>query len=253
MNRLIENTVFSGFVTAWRLATWPTRISPSLVKATTEGVRRLPSWFEMTTGLPPSITATTELVVPRSMPITLPMAYHLLSGSGLDRNAPRPGPTGRLREPDGQHTPRDACFSPVEVEPRGQRNRPHEAPVARLENAILLPRVFLLLALLPADRQARGREPEVEIVTVEPGDLDRHDQLVVGLACVDGRQPPELADRREPRRLLGEPLQPAVQVVAEREGPGARRLLLALTPPRQERSNLVDDAHDVPPGYSVRT
>ena len=37
MNRLIENTVFSGFVTAWRLATWPTRISPSLVKATTDG------------------------------------------------------------------------------------------------------------------------------------------------------------------------------------------------------------------------
>ena len=45
MNRLMENTVFSGFVMACRLATWPTRISPSFVKATTEGVRRLPSWF----------------------------------------------------------------------------------------------------------------------------------------------------------------------------------------------------------------
>src|SRR5207244_6499400 len=62
-----------GFVMAWRFATWPTRISPSLVNATTEGVRRLPSWLGMTTGLSPSITATTELVVPRSMPITLPM------------------------------------------------------------------------------------------------------------------------------------------------------------------------------------
>jgi hypothetical protein len=60
MNRLIEKMVFSGFVTAWRLATWPTRISPSLVKATTEGVMRLPSWLGMTRGCP-SITATTEV------------------------------------------------------------------------------------------------------------------------------------------------------------------------------------------------
>ena len=34
MKRLMENTVFSGFVMACRLATCPTRISPSLVKAT---------------------------------------------------------------------------------------------------------------------------------------------------------------------------------------------------------------------------
>src|SRR6266566_3086822 len=74
MNRLIENTVFSGFVIACRLATWPTRISPSFVNPTTEGVRRLPSWFAITVGLPPSTTATTELVVPRSMPITFAMS-----------------------------------------------------------------------------------------------------------------------------------------------------------------------------------
>ncbi len=43
MNRLIEKMVFSGFVMAWRLATWPTRRSPDLVKATTEGVVRVPS------------------------------------------------------------------------------------------------------------------------------------------------------------------------------------------------------------------
>ena len=42
MNRLIENTVFSGFVTACRFATCPTSRSPDLVKATTEGVIRLP-------------------------------------------------------------------------------------------------------------------------------------------------------------------------------------------------------------------
>ena len=71
MKRLIEKTVFSGLVTAWRLATWPTRRSASLLKATTDGVVRPPSEFAMTLGSPPSRTATTELVVPRSMPMTL--------------------------------------------------------------------------------------------------------------------------------------------------------------------------------------
>ena len=71
MKRLIEKTVFSGFVTAWRLATWPTSRSPSFAIATTDGVVRAPSWLTMTVGWPPSITATTELVVPRSIPITL--------------------------------------------------------------------------------------------------------------------------------------------------------------------------------------
>src|ERR1700722_12273174 len=74
MKRLIEYTVFSGFVTAWRFATCPTRRSPVLVIATTEGVVRPPSWFGITTGSPPCITATTELVVPRSIPIILLIA-----------------------------------------------------------------------------------------------------------------------------------------------------------------------------------
>ena len=71
MKRLIEKMVFSGLVTACRLATWPTSRSPVLVNATTEGVSRLPSGLVMTVGSPPSITATTELVVPRSMPMIL--------------------------------------------------------------------------------------------------------------------------------------------------------------------------------------
>ena len=50
MNRLMEKMVFSGLVTAWRLATWPTRRSPALLKATTEGVMRLPSAFWITVG-----------------------------------------------------------------------------------------------------------------------------------------------------------------------------------------------------------
>ncbi len=71
MCRLMEMTVRSGLVMACRLATWPTSRSPSLENATTEGVVREPSALGMTTGSPPSITATTELVVPRSIPITL--------------------------------------------------------------------------------------------------------------------------------------------------------------------------------------
>ena len=69
MKRLIENTVFSGFVTACRLATCPTSRSPSFAIATTDGVVRAPSWLTMTVGWPPSMTATTELVVPRSIPL----------------------------------------------------------------------------------------------------------------------------------------------------------------------------------------
>jgi hypothetical protein len=72
MKRLIEKTVFSGFVTAWRFATCPTSRSPlPLANATTEGVVRLPSGLVMTVGLSPSMMATTELVVPRSIPMIL--------------------------------------------------------------------------------------------------------------------------------------------------------------------------------------
>src|SRR5438105_15789346 len=71
MKRLIEKTVFCGFVTACRFAAWPTSRSPLLVKATTEGVVRAPSEFSKTTGSPPSITAMQELVVPKSIPKTL--------------------------------------------------------------------------------------------------------------------------------------------------------------------------------------
>ena len=73
MKRLTEKTVFCGLVTAWRLATVPTRRSPLCVKATTDGVVRPPSAFSMTVGSPPSRTAMHEFVVPRSMPMVLPM------------------------------------------------------------------------------------------------------------------------------------------------------------------------------------
>src|SRR6187431_3277154 len=69
MNRLIEKTVFSGFVTCWRRAGAPTSRWPSFANATTDGVVRPPSAFGMTVGSPPSRTAMHEFVVPRSMPM----------------------------------------------------------------------------------------------------------------------------------------------------------------------------------------
>src|SRR6266516_1440837 len=78
MKRLMEKMVFSGLVIAWRLATWPTRRSPDLAKATTDGVMRPPSELVMTCGSPASMAATTEFVVPRSMPMILPIGSVLL-------------------------------------------------------------------------------------------------------------------------------------------------------------------------------
>jgi hypothetical protein len=73
MCRFTDRIVRSGLVMAWRFATSPTRTSPFLANATTEGVVREPSALGMTTGSPASRTATTELVVPRSMPTALGM------------------------------------------------------------------------------------------------------------------------------------------------------------------------------------
>src|SRR6476660_3074766 len=79
MRRLIAKTVFSGLVMLCRLAVWPTRTSPLSVKATIEGVVRAPSAFSITLGVLPSITATQELVVPRSIPIALAMTNLLFN------------------------------------------------------------------------------------------------------------------------------------------------------------------------------
>ena len=81
MYRLMLDTVRPEFVAIWRFAAPPTKRSPSLVKATTLGVVRSPSALVMTTGLPPSTTATQELVVPRSIPITLLIVLVLFSSA----------------------------------------------------------------------------------------------------------------------------------------------------------------------------
>src|SRR4051794_6323084 len=100
MNRLMEKTVFVGFVTAWRLATVPTRRSPLCVKATTDGVVRPPSEFSMTVGSPPSRTAMHEFVVPRSIPMVFAMwcaPLQDLSLLGADCSRSGTSAEGRIR------------------------------------------------------------------------------------------------------------------------------------------------------------
>ena len=75
MWRFTERIVRSTLVTAWRLATSPTKTSPFLAKATIEGVVRAPSAFAITVGSPPSSTLTHELVVPRSIPTALAILF----------------------------------------------------------------------------------------------------------------------------------------------------------------------------------
>src|SRR6476620_10880508 len=87
MWRLTEAMVRSMLLTAWRLAISPTRTSPDLENATTDGVVRPPSALAITVGSPPSRTETTELVVPRSIPTARDMCCFLLS---LETFWPRP-------------------------------------------------------------------------------------------------------------------------------------------------------------------
>src|SRR4051794_8834310 len=109
MCRLTLRMVRSTLVTAWFLADWPTRTSPFLANATTDGVVREPSEFAMTVGSPPSRTVTTELVVPRSIPTARAMGMASLpcsrGGAGSVSLVGR-GPHGDLRGVHSTFLPR---------------------------------------------------------------------------------------------------------------------------------------------------
>src|SRR5580700_10474479 len=91
-----------GFRIACRRASWPTRRSPWGVKATTDGVVRAPSAFGITVGLPPSLTAITELVVPRS----IPTAFAIVASSPV--TAPRRERSAAINEQRSACTARHA-------------------------------------------------------------------------------------------------------------------------------------------------
>src|ERR1051325_2175460 len=153
MNRLMENTVFSGFVMPCRFATWPTRISLSFVKPTTDGVSLLPSWFAMTVGFPPSTTATTLFVVPRSIPITFGMILCLQS-SELSRPSPHRGRRGP--RPPPPHVPElqhvDLDLARLELLGLRELDREHAVAICRLD-LVALHRERQLHAALEADRK----------------------------------------------------------------------------------------------------
>src|SRR5688572_16541987 len=99
MSRFTAKTVFLGLVRAWRLAIWPTRRSPLAVKPTMDGVVLAPSWLGITWGAPPSMTATQELVVPRSMPITFAKSALPVAGS-IPSSGEGPSPPDRSTSMD---------------------------------------------------------------------------------------------------------------------------------------------------------
>src|SRR5262245_20253822 len=155
--------VFSGLVTACRLAGCPTSVSPSSLKATIEGVVRAPSAFSMTFGVLPSITATQELVVPRSMPMTL-LAMMFSSWQAVSKALVARRPLPRVA---GEQA---SVF--VELEPRGPAV--HGAGSPRISGAYI--RVF--------SSPSSCRVPElVEIMTqglaYHPGCLGRDAQLML--------------------------------------------------------------------------
>src|SRR5262245_59132104 len=197
MKRLMEKMVFSGFVIACRFATWPTRVSPSFVNATTEGVRRLPSWLAMTVGSPPSTTATTELVVPRSMPITFAMCHVSLNvcpespgraSCGTWRGRRWPSPPGLcslrhvdldllglelldLGERDRQHAVAIAGLDLVGLHRHREREVPLELPVPPLAAVVVLLLHVVIPLALPADGEHLAGDRQVDLLLVETGEL----------------------------------------------------------------------------------
>jgi hypothetical protein len=79
IRRLTANRVFCGLVTAWRLAALADQ-DLAVVRVGDDGGRGAIALGVLDDlGLSPSMTATQELVVPRSIPMILPMLLSPLS------------------------------------------------------------------------------------------------------------------------------------------------------------------------------
>src|SRR5258708_24839458 len=136
-----------GFRIACRLASWPTSRSPCGVKATTDGVVRDPSALGITAGLPDSVAAITEFVVPRSIPTAVAIAASSLTArdsrrlaqaslatlrsSRLTRGKGVAHPSSRivLWSVGGKHRAQELA---VGLHHAGQRDRVDEADLARV-------------------------------------------------------------------------------------------------------------------------
>ena len=100
-----------------------------------EGVVRPPSSFVTTVGCPPSITATTELVVPRSMPMIFPESAIAFGPPKLAQphSGPRRWPSLRTAAAPSS---RAAHFSRAARNSGGCRPRPARYISAYLDSSI---------------------------------------------------------------------------------------------------------------------
>src|SRR5215471_2517044 len=154
----------------------------------------------MTAGSPPSTTATTELVVPRSMPITFAMCHvsplwiflarasagggpslsrrHLRSLRNVDLDLLGSDLLG-LGQADGQHAIAIARLDLVGL----NRNRELEGPLEFPEPPLRAVVVVLLRLLVPATLALEGQQVagdgQMDVLLVEPGQVCRYHELVL--------------------------------------------------------------------------
>src|SRR5712671_1418345 len=160
----------------------------------------------MTAGSPPSTTATTEFVVPRSMPITFAMSCSLLSEC-LDHVA---APTRRrrggaalgrldldllrlgllcLRQRHRQYPVSIGRLDLSGIDRRGQRERTLELAEPALATVVA---PFLDIAgplSLALDGEHVVGEGQVDVLLAEPRQLGGDHELVLGLVHIGGRSP----------------------------------------------------------------
>src|ERR1700761_3332901 len=187
---------------ACRRASCPTRRSPCGVKATTDGVVRDPSVLGITVGLPASVAAMTELVVPRSIPTATAISY-LLAGcrehTGTGRSVAGDldlARLGRLGLGDGHGEDAIVEFRAyaVRVDVTRQERPVFEASAATRAAVAAFFLVLLRLRDLAADDQLAILELEVDLVALNAGQFHANHVGVVGLRHVGGRGPRQVGN-----------------------------------------------------------
>src|SRR6266404_7142618 len=178
----------------------------------------------MTAGSPPSTTATTEFVVPRSMPITFAMSCSLLSEcldqvagpAGAERSrpgppAPLPGVLGRLdldflrlalfrlRKVHRQHPVPVGRLDLPGGDWSGQRERAFELAEPTL--TVVVARLLGIAGPLPLalDGEQVVGQGQMNVLLAEPRQLGADHELVLGLVHVRGGSPHPLYPPRAGR------------------------------------------------------
>src|SRR5688572_16179538 len=195
----------------------------------------------MTVGLPPSITATTEFVVPRSMPITFAMSVYPFSLRSRAPALPALQDVDldlaglelfRLRQPYLEDPVAVAGLHLVGLDGQRQLDQPLELSVHALDVEELLVAVLLLVpAPLTTDAQQVARDRDGHVLLTNAGQLHLQHEVVLRLVHVDrGKPRPRrlcASGRRPPEEVVEQPVHLALDVdeVAERLPPIRRPVL----------------------------